>query len=909
MILQDINDTLEAFLGEVTNSVEPKFVVSYADVTTTAFTPGQENGDFNGTTDVTLLSAPAASTQRQIRVIHIYNADDVNHTVTIQLDDNATEVPLRKETIVPGQSMTWSKENGWSTGVISASAVKILYESNADTNAFTDADEAIVDDAVIQADFDANTILAANSDNTPLPLTIAEQRIVGRITSGNIIGLTAAEIRTLINVEDGADVTDTANVNAAAATVVGTIVTGVWNGTDIAVPDGGTGVGTLTDHGILLGSGTSAITPTAVMSDGELLVGASASDPLPKAVSGDATLAATGALTVAADAITYAKMQNVVADDVILGNVGGAGGIVDELTATEVRTLINVEDGATAGGTTFDDLTDTDISAPAGGHLPFWDGSDSWDNKVVSGDLTAASTGAMTIAADAVTYAKMQNVVADDRILGNVGGAGGIVDELTAAEVLTMINVEAGADVTDATNVNAAGAVMESDYNAHTVLQATSDNTPVPITIAEQQFVGRITSGNIKGLSIAEGVALLNVGPLDAANVWSADQILYDPVNDGNPQWQIGADTDEELHIQVIYDPGTQVVNFVQFNTQTAGAGANKGMYSYAVDSSPILDIDDGGINFVGGRGVSIDGDDIITDNGAGEATLSNIDVIDATTAATIKTAYESNSDTNAFEDADESKLDAIEASATADQSDAEIKTAYENNADTNEFSDAEQTKLAGIETSATADQTGAEIKSAYEGESNTNAFTDADESKLDAIEASADVTDATNVAAAGAPLLSSDNTFTGTNLNTAQPAFLVLLAGNMDNVTGDSTDVTIEWDTEVFDQDSNFDPVTTFAFTAPVAGRYLLCANADLKGFTAAADTVRLRLITSNRTYINIYTDNNDVGATQWSAITAVCDMDALDTATVDVRATGEASKVVDIVFTRSDFSGCLLV
>jgi len=45
----------------------------------------------------------------------------------------------------------------------------------------------------------------------------------------------------------------------------------------------------------------------------------------------------------------------------------------------------------------------------------------------------------------------------------------------------------------------------------------------------------------------------------------------------------------------------------------------------------------------------------------------------------------------------DGTKLDGIEANATADQTDAEIKTAYENNANTNAFTDAEQTKLAGI--------------------------------------------------------------------------------------------------------------------------------------------------------------------------------------------------------------------
>ena len=64
-------------------------------------------------------------------------------------------------------------------------------------------------------------------------------------------------------------------------------------------------------------------------------------------------------------------------------------------------------------------------------------------------------------------------------------------------------------------------------------------------------------------------------------------------------------------------------------------------------------------------------------------------------------------------------------------------------------YTTAEETKLAGIETAATADQTGAQIKTAYEAE--TNAFTDAQFTKLAGIETAADVTDGTNVTAAGA--------------------------------------------------------------------------------------------------------------------------------------------------------------
>jgi len=49
----------------------------------------------------------------------------------------------------------------------------------------------------------------------------------------------------------------------------------------------------------------------------------------------------------------------------------------------------------------------------------------------------------------------------------------------------------------------------------------------------------------------------------------------------------------------------------------------------------------------------------------------------------------------------DGSKLDGIESGATADQTAAEIKTAYESNADTNAFTDADESKLDGIEASA----------------------------------------------------------------------------------------------------------------------------------------------------------------------------------------------------------------
>ena len=128
------------------------------------------------------------------------------------------------------------------------------------------------------------------------------------------------------------------------------------------------------------------------------------------------------------------------------------------------------------------------------------------------------------------------------------------------------------------------------------------------------------------------------------------------------------------------------------------------------------------------------------------------------------------------FTSAEKTKLGNIEDSATADQSASEIKTAYESNTDTNEFSDAEQTKLDGIEASADVTDTANVVASLTAGSNvaisaggtisstDTNTtysvgdgglseinFTSADHSKLNGIEALADVTDVTNVTAAGA--------------------------------------------------------------------------------------------------------------------------------------------------------------
>jgi|TARA_R110000765_G_scaffold156440_1_gene259378 hypothetical protein len=57
-----------------------------------------------------------------------------------------------------------------------------------------------------------------------------------------------------------------------------------------------------------------------------------------------------------------------------------------------------------------------------------------------TGDVTGATS--LTIADDAVTYAKMQNVSATNMILGRDSASAGIIEEITPANLLTMLGIE-----------------------------------------------------------------------------------------------------------------------------------------------------------------------------------------------------------------------------------------------------------------------------------------------------------------------------------------------------------------------------------------------------------------------------------------------------------------------------------
>jgi hypothetical protein len=106
-------------------------------------------------------------------------------------------------------------------------------------------------------------------------------------------------------------------------------------------------------------------------------------------------------------------------------------------------------------------------------------------NSVDSDELIDGSIDTSHIGDDQVTYAKIQNVSADERILGRVSGADGVIEELTKAQVLTFANVEDGADVTDATNVGTVVNGKQTIWVPSNSMSPTASNPCADVTAVE----------------------------------------------------------------------------------------------------------------------------------------------------------------------------------------------------------------------------------------------------------------------------------------------------------------------------------------------------------------------------------------------------------------------------------------
>lgn len=259
---------------------------------------------------------------------------------------------------------------------------------------------------------------------------------------------------------------------------------------------------------------------------------------------------------IANDAVTFTKLQNI-GNNTIVGNVSGATGNASALTAAQVRTMINVADGAEVNVQSDWNATSGDaliLNKPTFGDLAFdnsvnaatidnnsvgadelnvsgdgtsgqvltsdGDGTFSWTNKTVNTDVDVSAanlqarladlTGDTVITGDSVritgtlrvdgttTYINSETVTIDDNII--VLNSNATIDETAGIEVErggdpnTSILWEAGAQRWQFTNDG-----------------ATYYNIPIPSEYAVGDITG-VTAGNGLTGGGTSGTVTLNVG-------------------------------------------------------------------------------------------------------------------------------------------------------------------------------------------------------------------------------------------------------------------------------------------------------------------------------------------------------------------------------------------------------------
>ena len=189
----------------------------------------------------------------------------------------------------------------------------------------------------------------------------------------------------------------------------------------------------------------------ANITDGSILIGGASDAPTVVAVSGDVTLANDGTVTIADDAVTTAKLANItdgsiliggasdaptvvaVSGDVTITNAGvtaiGSGKVVNAMLADDavgLDELANITEGTILTGDSSNNPLLLDANDT--GKILIGTGT-GLASVAVSGDFDLASNGTVTIADDAVTYAKVQNIVTANRVLGSAT-ADGTVSEV-----------------------------------------------------------------------------------------------------------------------------------------------------------------------------------------------------------------------------------------------------------------------------------------------------------------------------------------------------------------------------------------------------------------------------------------------------------------------------------------------
>jgi len=170
---------------------------------------------------------------------------------------------------------------------------------------------------------------------------------------------------------EGATSTLSVDASQTQITAVGTIATGTWEATDVAVAHGGTGASSLTQNGVLIGNGTSAVSAVDLSTDGVIVIGDGSGNPTTLDVGGSGGITILGTIATGVwngTAIDTAYIDTTLTSQTSMYNTSlkvgrdSGGDWIDFGTDDNIKVyLSNVEEFRFASGGTFH--ADADITA------------------------------------------------------------------------------------------------------------------------------------------------------------------------------------------------------------------------------------------------------------------------------------------------------------------------------------------------------------------------------------------------------------------------------------------------------------------------------------------------------------------------------------------------------------------
>jgi len=345
--------------------------------------------------------------------------------------------------------------NSAGTAVNTSGLVKDQDDMSSDSATHLATQQSIkkyVDDKVTAEDLDVET----DSGNIDIDLdsealTIAGGEGIDTSATGTTVTI-AGEDATTSNKGIASFSSDNFAVSSGAVTIKdsGVDLTAEVTGT-LPVANGGTGATTLTDGGVLLGSGTGAITATAVLTNGQLLIGDGTGDPTVGTLTGGSNVTITN----------------------------GAGSIT--IAATDTNTTYSAGTLLDLATTTFNvDLSEAAEAAIADGdYVMFLDGG-------------ATGTAAKEAIGDIATLFSGDGLQASSSVMSlDLKSNGGLVIESNEAAVdLGASSITGTLDETD-------GGTGLTSYTTGDVVYASGSNTLGKLGIGSSGDVLSVSSGGI----------------------------------------------------------------------------------------------------------------------------------------------------------------------------------------------------------------------------------------------------------------------------------------------------------------------------------------------------------------------------------------------------------------------------